>query len=59
MQNVNVIFDTNAYRNLTFGLTEQQTKDLFDKVRTAEASKNITSILSAVTLMELLTHLAD
>jgi hypothetical protein len=59
MQNVNVIFDTNAYRNLTFGLTEQQTKNLFDKVRAKETSKNITSILSTVTLMELLTHLAD
>ena len=53
MQNVNIIFDTNAYRNLTFDLTERQTKDIFDKVRQAEASKNITSILSSVTLMEL------
>lgn len=59
MQNANIVFDTNAYRNLTFGLTEQETKDLFDKVRTAEEAKSITSILSAVTLMELMAHLAD
>ncbi len=59
MQNVNIIFDTNAYRNFTFGLTEEQTKQLFNKVRAAEATNNITSILSAVTLMELLVHLAD
>ncbi|MEI6088997.1 MAG: hypothetical protein WCR42_00945 [bacterium] len=59
MQNLNIIFDTNAYRNLTFGLTEQQTREIFDKVRSEESLRNITSILSTVTLMELMTHLAD
>lgn len=51
MQNVNIVFDTNAYRNLTLGLTEQQTIDLFDIIRNAEDAKSITSILSAVTLL--------
>lgn len=59
MQNVNVIFDTNGYRNLTLGLSVDETKSLFDRIKTEEAAKNITSLMGSVTLMELLTHLAD
>lgn len=59
MQNVNVVFDTNAYRGITRDLDEQQAKALFDKVRAAEESRNITPLLSTLTLTELLAHLAD
>lgn len=59
MKNVNVVFDTNAYRNLTFNLNVEESKERFNEIKLKEEECNITSLLNSVTLMELMTHLAD
>ncbi|RYX80066.1 hypothetical protein EON73_05785, partial [bacterium] len=59
MENVYVVFDTNAYRTLTYGLTEFEVKAKFKAIKEAESKKDIRPILSHVTGMELLAHLAD
>jgi hypothetical protein len=58
MDNVNVIFDTNIYRVLTYGLNHMDVIELIEKIKRAEKARNITGILSGVTAMELLSHLA-
>jgi len=58
MKNINIIFDTNAYRILTYSLTPSQVAELFTKIKKAEHSRNITGLLTGVTAIELLSHLA-
>jgi hypothetical protein len=54
-----IIFDTNVYRDLTYGLNEAEAREKFAKIKTSEATHNITPVLSTVTAMELLAHLAE
>ncbi|MBK9352521.1 MAG: hypothetical protein IPN09_00645 [Bacteroidetes bacterium] len=54
----NVIFDTNAYRNLTLKSTISEIEDKLKKIRMAEAEKGITVHLSIIVLTELLNHLS-
>ncbi|NBA86074.1 hypothetical protein GVN16_09895 [Emticicia sp. CRIBPO] len=58
MNSVNVIFDTNVYRNLTFGLSQIETIDLFNRIKEVEISRKISVGLSGITAMELISHLA-
>lgn len=59
IEEVNVVFDTNAYRNLTLGCDEVGVKQLLDQVNKKEEERGITSILSVITLFELLAHLSS
>ena len=59
MKNLYVIFDTNVYRDLTYGLTEHEARERFEKIKKAEKERGIFAGLSVVTAMELLAHLAD
>jgi hypothetical protein len=54
-----VIFDTNVYRDFTYGLNEGEARERFSRIKTAEVAHNVTPVLSTVTGMELLAHLAD
>ncbi len=59
MKDIYVIFDTNVYRDLTYGLTEHEARDRFEKIKRAEIERGIFAGLSVVTAMELMAHLAD
>jgi hypothetical protein len=59
MENCSVAFDTNAYRNLVEGLTEDESRKKFEKIKELENSRNINANLIQVVLMELFSHLAD
>jgi len=54
-----VIFDTNVYRDLTHGLGEGECRKRFHIIKEAEVHHGIIPVLSTVTAMELLAHLAD
>ena len=54
-----VIFDTNAYRELTHGKTIDETINLIETIRLKEKSKNIIAIASEIVWQELFCHLAD
>jgi hypothetical protein len=58
-KNLNVIFDTNAYRNLVHGLSGEEVVSLILKVKTFESKALMFPILSGITAMELLSHLSD
>jgi hypothetical protein len=53
------IFDTNAYRNLTFGLSLADAKSKAIHVRQREESLGILSLASPIVIWELSSHLAD
>ena len=59
MQNVYAVFDTNVYRELTYGLNEHDARKKIDEIKSAELQHRITPGLSVVTAMELLAHLAN
>jgi len=55
----NIVFDTNAYRNLVAGKSEVQTREYFENLVKMEFSKGYCGLLSPIVLMELFSHLAD
>lgn len=54
-----VIFDTNAYRNITFDKTRQEAIDLGRELRVAERQHSISAYAQIFVMAELLSHLAD
>jgi len=54
-----VIFDTNAYRQLAAGLSIGEIVELVRKVRAEEERRGITVFVSPVVWLELFVHLAD
>ena len=59
MNNLNIIFDTNIYRGLTYGLNRIEVINRFEQIKQAETARDLTGVLTAVTAMELLSHLAN
>ena len=59
MNNLNIIFDTNIYRVLIYGLNRIEVIELFKEIKRAETARKLTGVLTAVTAMELLSHLAS
>lgn len=59
MNNVNIIFDTNIYRVLTYGLNRSEIIKRFEQIKGEEKAREITGVLTVVTAMELLSHLAN
>lgn len=55
---INVIFDTSAYRNLTFNCTISEIEEKLRKIKMAEAKNGISVQLSIIVLTELLNHLS-
>lgn len=54
-----VIFDTNAYRNLTFGLSAEQAKAIARQLADAELAAGIKALVNPFVIWELVAHLAD
>lgn len=54
-----IIFDTNAYRNLTVNRSFDECKKIIDRIVTQEAINNNLSFLSPIVLIELAAHLND
>lgn len=54
-----IIFDTNAYRNLTVNKSFAECKKIIDKIVAQEALNNNLSFLSPIVLIELAAHLSD
>ena len=54
-----VIFDTNAYRELTYDKTIDETILLIEAIRLKEVSKNMIAFASTIVWHELFSHLAD
>ncbi|WP_439584126.1 hypothetical protein [Dyadobacter bucti] len=59
MNNLNIIFDTNIYRGLTYGLNRIEVIECFEQIKRAETARDLIGVLTAVTAMELLSHLAN
>ena len=54
-----VIFDTNGYRNLTFGLTTDQSRKIARELADAELARGTKALVSPFVIWELVAHLAD
>jgi hypothetical protein len=54
-----IIFDTNAYRNLTVNKSFDECKKIMEKIVAQEAINNNLSFLSPIVLIELAAHLND
>ena len=59
MQVTQVIFDTNAYRAITYKNTVSESIASIDKIRQKESLQNITAFASPIVRMELFCHLID
>jgi hypothetical protein len=54
-----VIFDTNAYRNLTFGCTLEESREKVLKLRKQEQASGVMALANPFVIWELIGHLAD
>lgn len=54
-----VVFDTNAYRNLTFGLTTQESRRIARMLAAAELACGTKALVNPLVIWELVAHLAD
>lgn len=54
-----MVFDTNAYRNLTFGLTTDDSRKIARKLADTELSCGIKALANPFVIWELVAHLAD
>ncbi len=54
-----VVFDTNAYRNLTFGLTTEESRRIARKLADAEHAQGTKALANPFVIWELVSHLAN
>ena len=54
-----VVFDTNAYRNLTFGLTTDESRKIARKLADAELACGTKALVNPFVIWELVAHLAN
>lgn len=54
-----VVFDTNAYRNLTFGLTTDESRRIARKLADAEHAQGTKALANPFVIWELVSHLAN
>lgn len=54
-----VVFDTNAYRNLTFGLTTDESRKIARKLADAEFACGTKALVNPFVIWELVAHLAN